>query len=101
MLHTSSPFTTQSLELGPRLNLGAPSFSVRDHTEQPQHLNDLMGEKGLVLGFIGDIWHEASVRRMLWLQRHAHQLLRTGCNMALLICDQPHMLYGFYVSSAT
>jgi peroxiredoxin len=88
-----------TLELGPLLNIAAPDFSVRDYTHQKVSLDDVMGERGLLLGFIGDIWMPASVRRILWLQRHAGVFMRSGVNLAMLICDQPHTLYGFRVSS--
>ncbi|MBZ0282708.1 MAG: peroxiredoxin family protein [Anaerolineae bacterium] len=91
----------QTLELGPGLNRVAPNFTTLDHARQCWSLESLMGERGLMLGFIGDIWQSVSVRRILWLERHAHTLMRGGVNLGLLICDQPHMLYGFYVSSPT
>jgi peroxiredoxin len=90
-----------SNELGPDINLAAPGFSVLNHAQHSLQLDDLVGRNGLILGFIGDIWQSASIRRIIWLQRHAHSFIRTGHNVALLIRDQPHMLYGFYVSSPT
>jgi peroxiredoxin len=72
-----------------------------DHSRAARSLGDLAGEQGLILGFTGDIWRPASVRRILWLQRHAHLIQRTGFNLALLIRDEPHMVYGFYASSPT
>jgi peroxiredoxin len=91
----------QTFELGPQLNLEAPNFTIPNHAQEPQRMSDLIGRNGLILGFIGDIWQSASIRRIIWLQRHAHTFIRTGHNVALLISDQPHMLYGFYVSSPT
>jgi peroxiredoxin len=91
----------QTFELGPQIGLVAPDFSVHDHAQNPKTLDDMMGKRGLLLGFIGDIWQSASIRRIIWLQRHAHSVIVTGYNAALLICDQPHMLFGFYVSSPT
>lgn len=88
-----------TLELGPSLNTAAPDFSVRNHSHQKVSLNEAMGEKGLLLGFVGDIWLPASVRRILWLQRHAGTFMRADVNLALVICDQPQTLYGFRVSS--
>jgi len=85
--------------IGPFLNMPAPGFTIRDHQHHSQTLGDVMGKHGLLLGFIGDVWQPASVRRILWLQRHAGAFMRSGVNLALLICDQPHMLYGFRVSS--
>jgi peroxiredoxin len=88
-----------TLELGPRLKSLAPEFSLLNHEHRESTLQDMMGEKGLLLGFTGDIWQPASVRRILWLQRHTSRFVRHGINVALLICDKPHMLYGFYMSS--
>ncbi len=86
-------------ELGPRLNSMAPKFSLLNHEHRESNLNGLMGKKGLLLGFTGDIWQPASVRRILWLQRQHSRFVRQGISVALLICDKPHMLYGFYMSS--
>lgn len=90
-----------TVEIGPRLDTAAPEFACSDHAQVRRHVDELMGEHGLLLGFIGDIWHPASIRRILWLQRHAQTFLHGGINVALLIRDQPYMLYGFYVSSPT
>lgn len=91
----------QTFELGPSLDLQAPNFTVQNHAQRLQKMSEMIGRNGLILGFIGDIWQSASIRRIIWLQRHAHSFIRTGHNVALLIRDQPHMLYGFYVSSPT
>lgn len=90
-----------TIELGPRLNELAPSFSLYNHENRMSHLDELSGPRGLLLGFTGDIWQPASVRRILWFQRHHSRFMRLGVNVALLICDKPHMLYGFYMSSVT
>jgi len=88
-----------TIELGPRLNSLAPDFSLLNHEHRESSLSRLMGKKGILLGFTGDIWQPASVRRILWLQRQNSRFVRHGVNTALLICDKPHMLYGFYMSS--
>lgn len=85
----------------PALGTLAPDFTLPDHNRKPHSLQALCGERGVVLGFTGDVWRPASVRRIIWLQRHAPMLQRTGFEVALLISDQPHMLYGFYASSPT
>jgi peroxiredoxin len=90
-----------TMELGPRIGSVAPAFSAANHTGQVCASETLMGERGLILGFIGDIWQQASVQRIFWLERHSHTFMKAGFQVALLICDEPHMLYGFYVSSAT
>ncbi len=89
----------KTMELGPHLNVPAPDFGVLSHNSQMMSLEDLMGERGLVLGFSGDIWEPASVRRILWFQRHYPQFARLNVNLALLLCNQPHQLYGYSMSS--
>lgn len=88
-----------TLEIGPHLETSAPDFCVGDHNQTNRKLDDLMGSKGLVLGFLVDIWLSASVRRIIWLQRHASTFIRAGYNVALVVRDEPHMLYGYYISS--
>lgn len=71
----------------------------RDQENRCRQLDGLMGSNGLLLGFLVDIWLSASVRRIIWLQRHANTIIRAGYNVALVMRDQPHMLYGYYISS--
>jgi len=89
----------ETMELGPILGSRATDFSLPDHTQAPHSLSDLMGTNGLMLGFIGDIWQAASVRRILWLQRHVAKFSQIGTPIALLVRDHAHTLYGFRMSS--
>lgn len=89
----------QTMELGPYLTTIAPDFRVPDHNNEPHRLADLLGERGLLIGFVGDIWQPASIRRIIWLQRHAQTFMQRGTNVTLLIRDDVFMVYGFYVSS--
>lgn len=91
----------KTMTLGPQLNTSAPDFAVLSHTNQLMSLENLMGGRGLVLGFTGDIWEPASVRRILWFQRYFPQFARLQVNLALLLCNQPHQLYGYSMSSVT
>lgn len=88
-----------TLEMGPQLNVDAPDFVLVNHENREMSLAEMIGKRGLLLGFTGDIWQPASVRRILWLQRYYNQFTRMGINTGLLICDKPHMLYGFSMSS--
>ena len=89
-----------TLEMGPPVGLDAPDFSLINHENREVALPDLMGERGILLGFTGDIWQPASVRRILWLQRQHHQFTtQHGVEIALLICDKPHMLFGYSMGS--
>lgn len=86
-------------ELGPRLGMSAPEFKLPDHSRVAHTLDQIMGESGLLLGFIGDIWQPTSVQRILWLQRHIAKFARLGTPAALMVRDQPNTLYGFRMSS--
>ena len=91
---------TATLQMGPQLMTPAPDFSAFNHDNQVLTLEDLMGERGLVLGFTDDIWEPASVRRVMWFQRHFTQFCGLNIQLALLICNEPHVLNGFALSSA-
>lgn len=89
----------ETMELGPIVNSNVPTFSLLDHREKARSLDELMGMKGIMLGFIGDIWKPASVRRILWLQRHVQKFALMGAPVALVIQDFPYILDGFQASS--
>ncbi len=89
----------ETAELGPMLNNVVANFRLLDHKKSYYSLDDLTGQTGVLLGFIGDIWQPASVRRILWLQRHVHKFALMGTPTALLVRDYPHTLYGFHSSS--
>lgn len=88
------------IEPGVGLNEVAPEFTIADHDNRVFHRDNLMGENGLLMGFIGDIWNPANIQRILWLQRHTPSIMRQGYKVALIVRDQPQLLYGFYVSTA-
>jgi len=89
----------QTFEIGPQLNNTAPDFTLYNHEQERYTLSYLIGERGLLLGFTNDIWLPASIRRILWMQRHAAKIMNEGVNVAIVLHNQPHTLYGFYVSS--
>ena len=91
---------TATLQMGPQLMTTAPDFSAFNHDNRLLSLGDLMGAHGLVLGFTSDIWEPASVRRVMWFQRHFTQFSRLDIQLALLICNESHVLNGFALSSA-
>jgi peroxiredoxin len=78
-----------------------PDFSICDHAGKAQTLSNMLGVNGVVIGFIGDIWNPVNIQRIIWLQKHAHSIHRSGHKLALITRDQPQMLYGYYVSSLT
>lgn len=86
-------------ELRPILLRTAPSLRVQDHAEHPHQLESLVGPRGLLLAFIGDVWQAVNIRRIIWLQKHAPGLQKLGVNIALVARDRSTVLYGFYISS--
>lgn len=91
----------ERFELGPELYAPAPDFVLPNYDREAVALAELMGDHGLLLGFIGDIWHAKSVRRILWLQHHVPKFAMMGVPSALLVRDEPGTLYGFHHSSPT
>ncbi|MGJ3240757.1 MAG: redoxin domain-containing protein [Anaerolineae bacterium] len=75
-----------------------PPFELKDHEGVAYHLDMLMGERGTLLGFTGDVWEVSSVRYVLWLQRQHFKLASKGIQCALIIPNQPYELNGFYLS---
>lgn len=86
-------------ELGPLAYTLGENFSLSNHKDQSYTLDDLMGTNGVLLSFIGDIWHPTSVRRILWLQRHVGKFALMGTPVAVLVRDLTETLYGFEMSS--
>jgi peroxiredoxin len=79
----------------------APAFQIRDHAGRMHHSDDLLGEHGLLIGFVGDIWKAANIRRIIWLQKNSRSIMRNGAKLALIARDEPHVLYGYHISSLT
>src|SRR5690606_86846 len=76
----------------------AINFELKNHENIPHRLDMLMGEKGILLGFTGDVWDVSCVRYVLWLQRQAFKLSTQGINCALIVPNQPYELNGFFMS---
>ncbi|MCL4253357.1 MAG: redoxin domain-containing protein [Anaerolineae bacterium] len=91
--------STRILEQGPPLLTTMPDFRLPDCDWKAYELGNLMGETGLLLAFIGDIWHPASVRRVMWLQHHTPKFATLGTPVAIIVRDEAKMLYGFQTSS--
>lgn len=96
-----SKHTTREMPRFMNLESITPDFSIEDHAGKPQTLSTMMGMNGVILAFIGDIWNPVNIQRIIWLQKHARSIHRSGYNVALITRDQPQMLYGYYVSCLT
>lgn len=81
-----------------KLRTLAPKFNAPDHTGEVRSLPFLMGDSGLLLGFVNDIALTSTIRRAQWLQSHHAVLQRLGLHVALVIPNQPHTLANFYTS---
>lgn len=88
-----------TLEIGLKIGQIAPEFELEDHERHLRRVQCLMGERGLLLGFVNNIWEPASIRRILFMQRHIHRFENAGLQAALVIADQQYTLYSFYMSS--
>lgn len=89
----------ETTELGPVIGTQAPNFTLQDYELNPRDLDSLLNMRGVVLGFIKDIWVPASIRRILFMQKHHRKFQEEGFNIALIIADQPHTLHSFHLSS--
>ena len=91
--------STIILEQGPEVFTAMTDFRLPDCNWNPYELGNLMGDNGLLLAFIGDIWHPSSVRRVMWLQHHMPRFITLGTPSAVIVRDEAKMLYGFQMSS--
>lgn len=81
------------------LNRPVPEFSLTDADNKLFDHKTVMGKKGVLLGFLGDIWRPVSVHRILGMQRCAKKFAALGWQTALVVHDQPATLRNFHASS--
>lgn len=74
------------------------NFALKNHENVVHELDMMMGERGILLGFAGDVWDVSCVRYVLWLQRQNFKLSAQGINCAMIVPNQPYELNGFYLS---
>lgn len=89
----------ETMELGPQINLSVSNFKLPDHRNERVTLDLVTGKRGVLLAFIGGIWHQSSVRRIFWLQRHAYKFTMLETPIALIAQEPVSTLYGFHMSS--
>lgn len=73
-------------------------FKLENYDNISHQLKMMMGEKGILLCFTGDLWDVGSVRSALWLQRQSFKLSKNGINCAMIAPNETHELRGFYMS---
>lgn len=76
-----------------------PDFNLTDSQEKRFTLKAVMGSKGVLLGFLGDIWRPVTVHRILGMQRSVKKFAALGWPPALIVRDQPETLRNFHASS--
>jgi len=80
-------------------NRPAPDFHLQDCEYNERDLHSIMGERGVVIGFIKNTWTPESIRRILFMQKYFRRFKAEGYNVCLVVADQPHTLHSFYLSS--
>jgi hypothetical protein len=73
-------------------------FVLNNHENISHRLSMMMGEKGILLGFTGDVWDLNCVRYVLWTQRQSFKLSSFGVNTALVVPNHCYELNGFFMS---
>jgi peroxiredoxin len=73
-------------------------FTLNNHENISYRLSMMMGEKGILLAFTGDVWDLSCVRYALWMQRQCFKLASAGLNAALIIPNHTYELNGFFMS---
>ena len=91
--------TYDTMEMGPELHSQAPNFELVDAENKRHTLQDVMGNRGVLIDFVKNIWEPASIRRILYMQRHFHRFESEGYNVVLVVQDRQYSLWTFYMSS--
>ncbi|RMG70228.1 MAG: hypothetical protein D6711_17835 [Chloroflexi bacterium] len=89
----------ETIELGLPIHSSVPGFKLLDHQQAQVTLEMIMGKRGALLAFIGGIWHQSSVRRIFWLQRHAYKFSMLETPVTLILRETISTLNGFHMSS--
>ncbi len=77
----------------------APQLDLSDCEYKQRDLSSVMGERGVIIGFIRNTWTPESIRRILFMQKYFRRFQAEGYNVCLVVADQPHTLHSFYLSS--
>lgn len=86
-------------DLGPQKYIEAPNIAALNHDRKSLPIHSLAGSSGFFLGFVNNLWDSITIRRIMWMQRHAHKFNMNGVHTALVCLDDCHTLYDFYISS--
>jgi peroxiredoxin len=89
----------ETVELGPSIHQKVQDFQLLNAKKEWVGLSDLVGANGLLIGFIGNIWHPTSIRRILWMQHYLHKFDALGMPAVLLLHEHISTIYGFEISS--
>ena len=73
-------------------------FVLNNHENIPHRLSMMMGDKGILVGFTGDVWDLSCVRYVLWMQRQSFKLAAQGVTSAFVIPNETYELNGFFMS---
>ncbi|MCC6614680.1 MAG: hypothetical protein IT320_14460 [Anaerolineae bacterium] len=75
------------------------SLPLFDHQEETCTFDSIMGERGILPVFIGDIWAPGNERVLRWINRITRPLAHEGINSVLVTSNAAHTLKGFFASS--
>ena len=76
-----------------------PDFVLHNENNKPYRLYDLLEKGNLLLGFPGDIWELASIRRLLWSQREVRKLSLVNIQVAFVMPNEVTHLVNFHIST--
>jgi len=92
---TTGPIVSAKLTLVRTL----PKFTLSDHKRTAHSIDDLMGPRGMLLGFIGDIWSPISIERILYMQVKAKKFAQIGFPAAIIVQGRVSTLANFMLNS--
>lgn len=96
LLVTNTVLANKSIDVGPALNKKAPAITVLNTENKPVAINELSGDKGLIMLFFRSAdWCGFCKKHLIELNDNAKQLTQLGYGLAAISYDSTSILNTF------
>jgi len=96
LLLTTNVYANPNIEVGPDLGQAAPPITVMNTLQQPVTIEQLSGNKGLIILFFRSAdWCPFCKRHLLELDNHAEKFRKLGYGLAAISYDNTAILKEF------
>jgi peroxiredoxin len=96
LLLTTNVYANPNIEVGPKLGKAAPPITVINALQQPVNIEQLSGDKGLIILFFRSAdWCPFCKRHLIELNNHAEKFRKLGYGLAAISYDRTVILKAF------